>query len=56
MKQVQKQSDNDGDVTLANILTVGRRSATKKPRTTVQEEEVQKGIDELAEVLAIVSI
>ena len=55
MKQVSKRSNNDGDVTEANILPVsGRRSATKKARTDAVEEEFQKEIDDLAEVLAIV--
>ena len=54
-KQTTKRNNNDGDVTEANILPVsGRRSATKKARTEVQEEEFQKEIDDLAEGLAIV--
>ena len=54
-KQGKRQNNNDGDVTEANILPVaGRRSATKKARTEVQEEEFEKEIDDLAEVLAIV--
>jgi len=53
-KQGKRQNNNDGDVTEANILPTGRRSATKKPRTEIQEEEFQKEIDDLAEALAIV--
>ena len=54
-KKGKRQNNNDGDVTEANILPVsGRRSATKKARTETQEEEFQKEIDDLAEVLAIV--